>query len=203
MTRRKTWLAAIVALVLALTANWWLGQQAEPGPGSAAREGIAFDYALSDFNAEFFDEPGIRSMTLSGTRMEHNPISRIAQVTEPRFTITADDGPWSGHARRGMLERESGRFRLFDEVELDKPHPRGTLRVRTNQLDYAQPEAIVRSPGPATLTQAGTELVGGTLTVYLNDEQVELENNVKATYRSAGRASDDRGNRTGSGPGNG
>lgn len=206
MTRRRTWWLASAALVLAVTVNWWLAQRGDDDGARVERPSVPFDYALTDFDAVLYDKAGRTTLRVSGPRLEHDPATRTALLLEPRFEVPGEDADWQGRASRGRLARTDDRLELEGDVQLSRPHPRGTVRIRSERLDYDRNEGTLRSPERVRVTQAGTELVGGTLVYRLNDDRVELQEHVHAIYRDVEPAVDpgfDRrsDNDTGPGPG--
>ena len=186
MTRRRTWWLASAVLVLAVAVNWWIAQRGGPGDAGRERPPVPFDYALSDFDAVMIDETGRETLRIRGPRLEHDPVTRTAELTDPTFEVPGNEADWQGRADRGRLVRNDDRLELEGRVELHRPHPRGMLRIETERLDYDRPGGRLTSPGRVRFTQAGTELVGGTLIYLLNDDRVELQDDVHAIYRDAG-----------------
>ena len=197
MNRRRTWWLASAALVLAVVANWWLGQRSEGDRAALERPPVPFDYALSDFDAVLYDDAGRVTLRVAGPRLEHDPETRTAVLLEPRFEVPGNAGDWQGRSERGRLARDDDRLELVGDVVLARPDPRGEIRIETARLAYDRTDATLRSPAEVRFTQAGTELVGGTLVYLLNDDRVELQDDVHAIYRDADPAADAGASRRG------
>lgn len=191
MNRRRYWLLATLALALLVTGNWWLNQAWQPEPPAPDSVDQRIDYALTGFRAQFFDSEGALSLDVSGPRLEHDALTRQAQITRPRFVIDPADQAWSGTSEHALVERDSRRLVLWGEVKIDKPHPRGTIRMESDEIHYDRSAGTLHSPGTATMQQAGTELTGGTLTAWIDDERMELDQHVHAIYRAGGTAARD------------
>ena len=207
MTRHRTWWLASAVLVLAVAVNWWITQRGDRGGDRPVRPPVPFDYALTDFDAVMIDETGRETLRVRGPRLEHDPDTRTARLTDPVFEVPGDQADWQGRAERGRLVRNDDRLELEGSVVLNRPHPRGMLRIETAQLNYDRADGRLTAPGRVRFTQAGTELVGGTLIYLLNDDRVELQDDVHAIYRdasdSAGSSADGRdGDRADPGAGN-
>lgn len=183
MNRRRTWILASIALIALLVGNWWLSRSQEATGDEDGRVAAPFDYALTDYEAVLFDADGNESLRVAGPRLEHDPESRTALLQDPRFTLPGERADWQGRADRGRLSRDDETLLLEGRVELVQPQPRGPLRVTTERLAFERPAGVLRSDRPTRITQAGTELVGGTLTYLLNDDRVELQDDVHAIYR--------------------
>jgi LPS export ABC transporter protein LptC len=190
LTRRRTWWLASAVLVLAVATNWWIAQRGDLGDAGPERPPVPFDYALTDFEAVLIDDTGRETLRVRGPRLEHDPDTRTALITDPDFVVAGDEADWQGRAERGRLARDDDRLELEGRVVLNRPHPRGMLRIETERLDYERADGRLTSPGRVRFTQAGTELVGGTLTYLLNDDRVELQDDVHAIYRDASDPAD-------------
>ena len=210
MTRKRTWLAASLVLVLALVGNWWLTRTDLAGSDANNRAPATFDYALSDFDAVLFDADGRISMRVSGPRLEHDPETRAARLIQPRFVLPGDEADWAGRADNGLIERNDETLTLLGNVEATRPHPRGQVVIEAQRLDHDRRTAQLTSDRPVRVRQAGDELSGGTLVYFMNDDRVELEHDVHAIFRDGAAGNDsrdpsgtdfDRGMEPGPGPG--
>nr|WP_240956391.1 LPS export ABC transporter periplasmic protein LptC [Wenzhouxiangella sp. XN79A] len=169
-------------------ANWWIGRQIDGGDAGTGRPAVPFDYALTDFDAVVFDETGRQTLRVAGPRLEHDPKTRTALLVDPRFVVPGEPADWRGRAERGRLARADEELQLEGAVVLTRPDPRGEIRIETERLDYDRRTGRLTAPETVRFTQAGSELVGGTLVYLLNDDRLELQNDVHATYRDAGTA---------------
>ena len=183
MKRKRTWLLASVALLLAVLGNWWLNQRGDRDTDRTARPDATFDYALSDYRATLFDDEGRVSLRVTGPRLEHDPATREARLEQPRFELPGDDAAWTGRADRGVLARDDDTLALIGNVVVERPHPRGTVTIEAERLDHDRRAGQLVSDRPVRVRQAGDELTGGTLVYFMNDDRVELENDVHAIYR--------------------
>lgn len=194
-SRRRYWLLAVLGLAVLVTGNWWLNrawQTEPPVPGTVAPE---VDYALGDFEAQFFDAEGTLTLDIAGPRLEHDAVTRQARIPEPRFVIDPADQAWAGTAELALVQRDSRRLTLQGTVRIEKPHPRGAIRIESDEVQYDRGDnrgaATLHSPGSARMRQDGTELTGGTLTAWIDEERMELEQDVHAIYRPARAAARD------------
>lgn len=192
MNRLRLWFLAGLVLVLLAAGNLWLhgGRRSEPPPGDPLAEPI--DYALGDFRATFFDAEGIATLDLSGPRLTHNARTRVASIESPEFVIRQADARWHGSAREGRVRRDPRVLELHGGVRVERPHPDGPIVIESEQLVYDRAASTLHSPVRTTIRQGGNELVGGTLTAWIDDERMELSKDVHAIYRGGVAGSDRR-----------
>jgi len=195
MRRGRIWLLALTALVLMAVGNWWLADRRQPAALPAAAGEKRINYALSEFKADFFDRQGTHTLHIAGPRFEHDANTREAVIREPRFIIDPTTAAWRGKAEHGRLERDSEALELLGAVRIEKPEPAGTVTIETERLRYDRRAAIARSPVTASVAQGGNLLVGGTLTLWIDDERMEFENDVHAVYRAGAVAAERRAER--------
>lgn len=183
--RKRYWLLALAVLAAAAAGNWWLDRAVQPQIEPTARSDQRIDYALENFRAAFFDEDGRLTLRVAGPRLEHDAVARVVGVTDPTFEIEPEVQGWKGRSDRGIIDRDARRLTLDGGVEMQRPHPRGELFVESERLVYDEANATVHSPGPAQVAQAGNLLTGGTLTVWIDQERMELTRDAHAIYRAA------------------
>lgn len=186
--RRGYWAAAVLAVAAAATGNWWLNRAVQPDAAPAIRVDQRIDYALENYRAAFFDRDGRLTLRLAGPRLEHEAATRDARLVEPRFEIEPATQGWSGRSERGLVDRDARVLTLEGSVRMQRPHPRGEVVVESELLEYDDQASTVHSPGAARIEQAGNVLTGGTLTVWIDDERMELNRDAQAIYRAAGPA---------------
>lgn len=191
MNRRRYWLLSALALAVLVAGNWWLNQAWQPDVPAPETVAQDIDYALGEFEAKFFDAEGTLTLDIAGPSLEHDAVTREARIPEPRFVIDPADQAWAGTADLALVKRDSRRLMLQGTVRIEKPHPRGTLRIESDEIHYERDNATLHSPGPARMRQDGTELTGGTLTAWIDEERMELEQDVHAIYRPARAAARD------------
>ena len=184
MKRKSYWLLASLTLVLLLAGQWWLNRSDDQRSAPIALQDQPIDYALTDFTAEFFNDQGELDLIVQAPRLEHRADTRQAHITEPVFTLTGQQPSWRGQAETGLIDRTLEQMELSGRVIARQAHPDGEIRVESDHIRYDRNRQDLHSPGPARISQAGTELRGGTLTVWLNEQRAELENDVQGTYRT-------------------
>lgn len=191
MSRTRQWLLASALLAMLMGINWWINRGLETEPAPAVQPEQRIDYALYDFSARFYDERGEQTIAVHGPSLRHDALTRRATIEAPQFRLSPDESGWRGRARTGIVARGSRQLELEGAVRLEKPDPRGLITVETEKLQYDRDAGTAHAPGPAHLKQAGTELSGGTLTVWIDDERMEMDHDVRAIYRAGSTAAGD------------
>ena len=180
---RRYWLLSFLAVAALMAGNWWLNRAWQPGYPAPPAASQRINYALSDFRARLHDSNGTLTLDISGPRLEHDGLTREARITAPRFVIDPAGQAWSGRAEHALIDRDSRQLKLHDRVRIHRPHPRGTIRISTEEMHYEHAAGKLYSPSLTHMEQAGTELTGGTLVAWMDDEIMELDQDVHAIYR--------------------
>jgi LPS export ABC transporter protein LptC len=171
-------LAACLALVAAFAIRWWL-----PGERVAmtapAMPDTRFDYTLTDFSARFTDAEGAVTLLVSGPRLEHHSLTRIASLQEPRFHLEPAGKNWRGESRLGRFERDEELLIMEREVVLTQQLETGQLVIETESLHHHRLERTISATTPVEMRQPGTWLRAGGLMVRLDHDTIEFFNHVE------------------------
>lgn len=171
-------LAAIGALVLVLAIRWQFPDD-RGNRISADLPDPRFDYTLTEFTASFRNENGQLELILSGPRLEHDALSRVATIQSPAFQIDPDGSDWQGRANRGVLLRSADELLLEGNVLLEHTDASGTLQITTDQLRHPVGRRTIESPGPAQMHGPDSFIQTGRMTVRLDDDTVEFFDHVQ------------------------
>ncbi|GAB4179429.1 MAG: hypothetical protein Kow0020_15550 [Wenzhouxiangellaceae bacterium] len=171
-------LLLVSVLIAQLVLRGWV--QREPAPAESADNEI--NYALDRFRATLFDAAGRRTAIIEGPRLEHSRVARRAKAQAPRFTIDPEREAWRGRADEGLLDRGNEHIELQGSVVVERDHPRGLIVIRTERLEYDHAARRLHAPAPARIEQGEKLLAGDTLTVWLDQERMELHENVHAIF---------------------
>ncbi|MEM7054938.1 MAG: LPS export ABC transporter periplasmic protein LptC, partial [Pseudomonadota bacterium] len=172
-----------ITLVLLVAGHWWQTRFDDQLVAPLALQDQAIDYALTDFTAEFFNLQGELDLIVQAPKLEHRADTRQAHIDEPIFTLVNQAPTWHGEARTALIDRNLEQIELAGQVVARRAHENGEIQVESDRIRYDRNSELLHSPGPARLSQPGTELRGDTLTVWLNEQRAELEHDVQGTYR--------------------
>ena len=183
--KRPPLLAAVLGCASAalVAGNWWLNRAWQPGypPAPAASQRI--NYALSDFQG-----PAPRHRRNADPGYFRPPAG--TRWTDPRGayhgTAFRDRSGRSGLVGPRRIGFDRSRFAPTQAVRSGPHRPPAPARHhpnlhRGNALRHAAGK--LHSPGLTHMEQAGTELTGGTLVAWIDDEIMELDQDVHAIYR--------------------
>ncbi|NEP61789.1 MAG: LPS export ABC transporter periplasmic protein LptC [Symploca sp. SIO2G7] len=180
---RRFWLLAATTVILVLLSQWWLDRDPRSTTPISSFSDTPVDYALTDFSAEFYNANGELDLVVGSPRLEHRADTRQARVERPEFSLTQHAPAWNGRADSARIDRNLEQLELTGNVEIFSEHHEGEIRLESALLLYDRQLETLRSPGPARLSQPGTELKGDTLTLWLQPQRAELNQNVQGTYR--------------------
>ena len=190
--RKGYWLLATATLMLLLIGQWWISRSTDQQTAPIALQDVAIDYALTDFTAAFYNAQGELDLIVQAPRLEHRADTRQAHIDAPEFRLTSHQPEWRGRAETALIDRTLEQMELNGNVVARQAHPNGEIQVESDRIRYDRDNAVLDSPGPARLSQPGTELHGDTLTVWLNEQRAELEHDVQGTYRRIANGNADR-----------
>ncbi len=171
-------LASIAALVVVLAIRWQFPDDRSHRI-SADLPDPRFDYTLTEFTASFRNETGQLQLILSGPRLEHDAVSRVATIQNPKFHIEPDDADWHGSADQARLLRNTDELLLEGNVLMEHDAVDGAVQVTSEQLRHAVGQRTIESPGPAQLRDPASFLRAGRITVRLDDDTVEFFDHVQ------------------------
>lgn len=172
---------ALLALLIAWLIRWIF--LTEPALEAPSGLDTSLDYVLRDFSGEFYDAEGQLSLRIQGPRMQHDPDTGIATITEPAFLVEPGGGLWEGAAALASIDRAGHSVLLEGDVTLRQPDASGgEITIETEHLVYDQNEQIIRGREPVRLTQPGAELNARGVTVFLETEILRLHNDVEGYW---------------------
>ncbi|MEM1082017.1 MAG: LPS export ABC transporter periplasmic protein LptC [Pseudomonadota bacterium] len=184
MSRRSLWLLAALTLILAVGSQWWFNRSQPAGSSMQNLSGQPIDYALSEFRAEFYSPEAALELIIEAPRLEHLDQQRQAIIHQPRFELLSQQPPWLGSAQTALIDREHQWLDMTATVVLRQRHAKGEILVQSEHIRYDRSRQQLHSPESAQISQAGTELHGGTLTLWLDEQRAELNNDVQGIFRS-------------------
>jgi len=195
------WLTRLSILVLFLAAAsvvWWLDTTRErdrqPAPAAAAAERP--DYYFAAFRIARYTAPGAPREVVHGEHLDHYPVTRTAEIRQPRIVHQPVDAPsWRIRADSGTLFETSDTVHLHGDVRLHRPAT-GSAReftLLTPRLTYAMRPEVASTEAPVRMRSPGTRVDAVGMTARLARDEVDLLDRVRVRHDPAlakGDASD-------------
>lgn len=184
MIRRKT-AGGIVALAALVVLSYWTGRmgvdrEQEPIAGLDTR----LDYALRDFEIQFYDLQGVPSARLTAPKLANQAATGIGEITQPEFNVVHRGNVWNIVAQFATVGSDRDRVLLRGDVVMRRraSFPGQPLQVNTSELllevnqRLASTDRYVRiEDGADTLRALGFE-------VNLANDHFTLLDEVELTY---------------------
>lgn len=94
------------------------------------------DYFLHRFSATNFLPTGAAKSHLSGTRAEHNPVTKTLTISELAFIASSQSGIYQGTARAGTVSDDGKSITLSTGVVVDKKSASKNATSVNNQIHF-------------------------------------------------------------------
>lgn len=196
--RRRTWPAALVALVPLIA--WWLYQgeprrEAVPPAPEITRDQVS--YYLLDATLTATREDGEQDYRVEAQRMRRFDDTGTWTFREPRWTLYMDDGStWRGEADFGRAWNDGNEARLSGTVRLRRPAAEGQspLELVTSEVYLRPREDYASTQRPIVANAPNSQLRGIGAEVFMAEQRIHMESHVDGIYTpSPGPANDDEG----------
>ncbi len=171
-------LAACLALVLVFLVRW----QFPDDRGARVLPTLPdtrFDYTLTDFKALFRDAEGHVELVISGPRLEHDSVTRIATVLEPDFHIDPAGANWEGRADRALLLRQAEETILEGNVVLTHAAASGPVTISSERLHHDARTRTIESASVVEVQYPGSWVQAGRAVLRLDDDILEFSDHVQ------------------------
>lgn len=176
----------VVSTVLVLISFWVLEvmrRSAEERGPQVVR--IDPDYFVENFTFLRLSQTRGTRYSVSGKRLEHNPVDDTHHVQLPEVnSYSAQRPPVKSTARRGIVSADNKMVHLYDDVRIDRPAS-GTaerFQMRSDYLLVLTDEDIVRTDRPVEITLGKSVLRGTGMVANNATRQLQLGSAVHATF---------------------
>jgi len=179
-------LLMILVLALAAAGTWWLLQHVKPPviqkPVPATHEP---DYYFTDATVTTLDDQGKPEAVMTAPRILHHPDDDSVEVFAPRVKYFIANGqPWHIQADHALLPSGGKLVELDGHVEMTHAGNNGGLPliIHTDKMNVDMNTNVATTPDPVEILQGMGRMTGVGMQVYLKDNQVQLESNVRGYY---------------------
>lgn len=182
----------VVCTALALGSFWVLEvmrhsmQDTESVPARNAP-----DYFVDDFHYVRMSRTGQPEYDISGKRMTHFPGDDTNEVQSPVVhSLASDRSPMSIQAQRAVVDQNSSKVHLYDNVQLDRPATATSehFHLTTDYLLLLPDDDIAKTDKPVDMTLGAARLKGIGMLANNATSQLSLYGDVHAYYPPKGIA---------------
>lgn len=183
MTQRTRLGIAAVGVLAAL--SFWLNR--DPGhdqPSAIAGLDTRLNYALQDFEAQYFDEQGRLAGKLTAPRLANDAETGIGTIERPRFEVMHEGRHWTILSETATVTSDhefvlfSGRVDMLGkDPELDRE-----VKVRTSEVTLEIEPRMVRSDAEITMLEGTSALNAHGFRLDMTSNQFHLASRVEAHY---------------------
>ncbi len=181
---------AVVLVVAALSALWWLEtwRRQEPATTPAAGEARVASAYFTDFRLRDHRGEGAARHVVRGERLRHFADEDAAAIRAPRIDYSPTGGPpWRARAARGELERGRDRVELIEDVVLTRTGgASGPLRLETTTLTIRPSAGRAETRAPVRIRGSTWRSTAVGMRADFNAGSVELLSDVWGRYEPAG-----------------
>jgi lipopolysaccharide export system protein LptC len=179
--QRKTQWGIMVMTVLVAFSFWASRGQKDRSAQPTRGLDTKLDYALHDFEYQFFDLEGQPSTRLVAPTLSNNAVSGISEVQHPVFNIIDHGNAWEIIAESATVSADKEHIQLSGDVRIRRPATATveSLDIRTNELTINVSPKTANSESPV----AGNDIMEAVgFRVNMNSNRFQLLNQVKLTY---------------------
>lgn len=182
----------VLTTVLVLVSFWVLEvmrRSAEDDGPQTKR--IDPDYFVETFTFLRLSQAGGARYSVSGKRLEHNPVDDTHHIDLPEVNSFSDERPpVKSTAQRGIVTADNSKVHLYDDVHVDRPAagPSKHFHLSSDYLLVLVDEDIVRTDKPVEITLGKSVLRGTGMVANNATRQLQLGNAVQATFASPERS---------------
>ncbi|WP_298773601.1 LPS export ABC transporter periplasmic protein LptC [uncultured Shewanella sp.] len=145
------------------------------------------DYIVEDLSGIEYNKLGQISSRVSAKHMEHFDNTNMTYFTQPVYLIYPDNrqGKWRIQAKKGTLNKITGKVTLENNVIIDSMSPDQPLRtVKTDFLELDLNTKIMTSNKHIYITGVDFTIEGKGLYADLNTQTVKLTSQVEGKYET-------------------
>jgi LPS export ABC transporter protein LptC len=175
----------IAALAAVTAVSFWLNRgsdenKQDPISGLDTR----LDYALQEFEAQYYDAEGRLALNLRAPVLTNNASSGIGIIEQPKFNVVQDGHLWSIVADTATVTADRERILLTGEVNMRRrdPSTAAWLEVNTSEMTLDVTPRVARSEQSVIIVDGSNTLEAVGFRIDMNDDSFHLDNQVKGLY---------------------
>ncbi|BDX02585.1 hypothetical protein MACH16_13330 [Marinomonas pontica] len=143
------------------------------------------DYFITKVKVKEFDQNGELIETLNAQQTLHFVTESKTLLENPSIERYSNSGQWHAKADKGVIDDGSNDILLTDNVIATKTFLKSEdIQLSSNNMHYKDSDKSITSYGAATLTSTQGETSAGTITTYINSEEVVMTGSVRGKYET-------------------
>ncbi|ETI61618.1 LPS export ABC transporter periplasmic protein LptC [Marinomonas profundimaris] len=173
---------AVAALVVSL---FWYGATPKQNLVQTDSLSTSPDYFITQVQLKEFDAGGQLIETLNAKQTLHYIAQSKTLLEQPSVQRHSQSGSWSAKADKGVIEDGSNDILLTDNATATKKYPLSEdIILNADSVHYLDQDQSLTSQGNATLTSTQGVTSAGTITTYINSEEVIMTGSVRGKYET-------------------
>lgn len=184
MIQRKTQLGIFVLTALVAASYWASRGQKDTGTQPISGLDTRLDFALQEFEYQFFDIDGKPSALLTAPQLTNNAESGISEIQQPVFDVIDQGVPWRIVAESAIVAADKEYITLSGDVWIRRPASElgGELNINTSELIFELSNKIASSERPVQMMQDNDIMEAIGFRVNMKNNRFQLLDRVKLKY---------------------
>jgi len=184
MIRRKT-SAGILVLASLVALSYWAGRiKSDRVLRPIAGLDTRLDYALRDFEFQFYDLEGQPSAHLTAPVLANQAATGVGEITNPEFDVIHRGNVWNIVAQSATVAPDREHVLLHGDVTMQRSArgPDRQLDVRTSELMLEVNRRLASTDNPVRIEDGADILRAVGFKIDLANDQFTLLDEVQLTY---------------------
>lgn len=184
MIQRKT-VSGIMVLTVLVAASYWAGRSSsERSVNPITGLDTRLDYALQDFEMQFYDALGQPSAHLSAPRLSNDAESGVGKIVQPVFNIIHHGNVWQIIAESATVSADREQVLLQGDVHMkrDSDINQAPLDISTSEMLLKVPVRIASSDRRVHISEGNDTMEALGFTIDMTVDRFQLFDQVKLRY---------------------
>ncbi|SHF61068.1 lipopolysaccharide export system protein LptC [Marinomonas polaris DSM 16579] len=184
LTKPKSLLIIGATLIVVASLGWY---GAAPIQNLVQTDSLSSspDYFITNVKVKEFDADGLLIETLDAEQTLHYIAKSTTLLQTPNVERYSKSGHWSAKADKGVIEDGSNDILLTENARATKKYLQSEdIKLSADNIHYLDKDQSLTSYGNATLISTQGETSAGTITTYINSEEVVMTGSVRGKYET-------------------
>ncbi len=184
MITRKT-RNGLIALVLLTTVSFWVSREQDGElPGPVAGLDPKLDYALRDFELQFFDDNGQPTINMQAPVLKNNPKLQRGTVEQPVIKLIQPDAVWDITADAAIMTADKEHIQLSGRVHVQRREPTSGIwaELKTREVRIEVTPQTASTDQSVSMFDGLNRMDAMGMNLDMKNGKFQLYHRVKATY---------------------